>query len=136
MGNEAYAFWGTAAIPALGPFLINLVVRKSEVLKSSGADFLLLLLAFDLTGILTSGELAKFVPNPAVKALLLHFAVASLLFTFCLWLIVVREFEPRYRAAPTGRGQLAKSVLFFGLTWAVTAVLTFCHIYVFVYREM
>lgn len=133
MGLEAYAFWGTAAIPAIGPFLINLVVRRSEVLKSSGADFLLLLLAFDLTGLLAGAELAKFVPSESVKLYLPHFAVGSFILTLLLWLVVVQHFEPHYRSLSGSRKDLVKAISLFAVTWVLTALLTFAHVYVFAY---
>lgn len=135
MGQEGFTFWGAAAIPALGPFVINWVVRGKDVLKSSGADFLLLLVAFDLTAAISAAELAKFIPDSTVKQALQPIVIGSLFFTLVIWLFVVKYLEPLYaNSGPTNWRILAKKLLGFVVTWGLTATFTTSHIYIFFHK--
>ncbi len=133
MGQEAFTFWGAAAIPAVGPFLLNLVVRGKNVFASSGADFLLMLLAFDVTAAITFSDFGKFVPNADVRAALLPLAVGFMFLTLIIWYTVVSRFEPVYAQQSRHGKDLAKKIAAFAVTWLIASALTFGQIYLFFY---
>lgn len=66
MNAENIAFWGASLFPGIASFALNVTARGAKVLKSSGADWLLLLFGLDLTAILTAKDFVKFVPNPVL----------------------------------------------------------------------
>lgn len=136
MGQEGIAFWSAATIPALGPFFVNWVVRGKDVLKSSGADFLLLLLAFDLTAAIAHEELRDKIPSDVLKAGIQPLAVGSVMLTLVFWLIVVKYLEPLAMSHhPTSWRTTAKQLLGLLVVWSVIAMLTMCHIYIFFYKS-
>lgn len=136
MGQEGFAFWSAATIPALGPFFLNWVVRGKDVLKSSGADFLLLLLAFDLTAAIAHEELRNKIPSDVLKAVIQPLAVGSVMFTLVFWFFVVKYLEPLHVSPhpPTWK-TTAKRLGGFLVAWGITSVLTMSHIYIFFYKS-
>lgn len=135
MTPEGYTYWGASIIPAVSSFLLNSVLRGKDVLKSSGADWLLILFSFDLTSVMAANELSKFVPHPEVRAALTTIVTASLIITLLTWLFVVRHLEPILALPSTGVGPMLKKIGGFFMTWLLIIFISAAHIFLFLYKD-
>lgn len=135
MTPEVYTYWGASIVPAASSFLLNSVVRGKDVLKSSGADWLLILFSFDLTSSIAAKELSNFVPHPEVRAALPTIVIVSLVITLLTWLIVVRYLEPILAMPAAGIGQTLKKIGGFFVIWLLIICLSAAHIFLFLYKD-
>ncbi|MGJ7611360.1 MULTISPECIES: hypothetical protein [unclassified Variovorax] len=129
MTHESITFYVAAIVPAFMCFLANLSVRKAAVLESSGADWLLILVAFDATCVFTLTEVAKFVPDADVKANLVAIIGTLLLGTLIFWFFVATSVEAWIKAAAT-----KKKIALFITLWLIIVGLTSTHFLIFLYK--
>lgn len=129
MTPESITFYVAAIFPALICFVANLTVRKAAVLQSSGADWLLILVAFDATCAFTLGEVAKYVPDPVVKANLVTIFVVLLLVTLVFWYFVATSVEGWIKASA-----MKLKIFIFSVLWILIIGLTSTHFLIFLHR--
>lgn len=128
---ERVAFWCGVVAPPAGMFILNAIVRGKEVMKSSGADWLLLLVAFDIGSLFTITELARFIPNPEIRKVLQPVVIVLFIICIAAWLFVVLRVEPYVQQ----QGRVSKSkwraIVAFLFIWAVAIGMTAVHINLF-----
>ena len=135
MTFEGYEHWGASIIPAAGSFILNAAVRGKGILKSSGADWLLIIFAFDLTSIISLDSVKIFVPDPSLRESFKLIMITCLIITLGVWMAVVIHFEPILALPVNGRRDIIKKYGFFIASWLIILALTASHIYLFVYKK-
>lgn len=130
MGAESINFWGTAFIPAIGAYLLNLAVRGSAAMRTAGADWLLIWFAFDATATMISKDLIAVVPNTIVKNSLPQVVLVSLFLTLISWFLIVKYLEPWLQTPASGWGKV-KQIAWYLSAWLFTVLVTAAHIGVF-----
>lgn len=135
MNAEHASFWFVAVFPPFIAFFLNLVVRGKEVIKSSGADWLLIIFSFDLVGFLTLGDLKKYVNNEDYQQYLLIFITTSAFVSLALWLVVVLRLEPVLASAAADiREKIVKIISLF-IGWFFVVMLSAFHILFFLQEK-
>lgn len=132
--TEGFSFWAAAIVPAVAAFLLNLILRGKEVLKSSSADWILLILVFDLTGAYAIDELRKHVPNIAIQNSLLALMLTSIAVTLVLWVTVVLKLEPVLKTVNHGWRNIIKLIAY-AAVWMIVIALTASHVLIFLQKE-
>lgn len=134
MSADNLAYWGAALLPPVGAFLMNLAVRWPHVLRSTGADWLLVLFSFDATAILTANDISRYVQHPDIKASFTIFMVASLLLTWIVWFIVASRIEAYVARNAESVWMKVKRSFAYLSAWTAVAILSSAHIYLFLYE--
>lgn len=135
MNLEGYAYWGASLIPAVGSFLLNVAIRGKAVFNSSGADWLLIIFAFDLTNVIGSTEIIKFIPDPEVKSAIGIIMTTSTIITLVIWISVIQHLEPILAQTTSNQRQIAKKIAGFAFVWLAILTLSAAHIYLFTYNK-
>lgn len=116
MTPDALTYWLAGTIPAAGTWTLNLILRGEQALKSSAADWALMVLAFDGAIAIGIQDLICFVPNAAVREVLPALVPALIFLSLTIWAVVVRWLEPGILAAPSaGRSRGGRIALFMGM---------------------
>lgn len=134
MTTEAYHFWFAALLPGIAAFMVNTTMRGGEVLKTSGADLLMIVFSFDLAGIFVFNDLSKYVQHPELKAALQGILVFLMISTLCCWIMLIKRFETHLMLPATTAFNMAKKVGWFFASWAVVVVVSVFHILLFLVR--
>lgn len=130
MTSETVTYWGAAIVPPVASFILNWIARGTAALKSSGADWLLILFAFDLTGLFTHSDLARHVVHPELKASLQAILLVSFTSSLILWVLVVLRLEP-FMANTQGKTNLIARLLSYTTIWILVITLFAAHITLF-----
>lgn len=126
MNAEAMTYWLAGTIPAAATWTLNLILRGEQALKSSAADWALMVLAFDGAIAIGIQDLVCFVPNAAVRDVLPALAPALIFLSFMIWAVVVRWLEPGFLASPSpSRSRGARIALFMSMWVCVGSNLCF-----------
>jgi hypothetical protein len=135
MSAENFAYWGASLVPPIGTFALNVAVRWPHALKSSGADWLLVLIGFDATAVLTAKDLSKYVQHPEIQGAFSAFMMASLFFTLILWYVLASRIET-YLSAPMSSSawMRARRYLAYLAVWSLITIVSSAHVYVFLYK--
>jgi hypothetical protein len=131
--EEQLKFWAASIFPPTLALGMNLIIRGKEVLKSCGADWLLLIFAVDLTGCYAPEELAKHISNLTLRGLALQVALSTAFLSLGAWLIIVNYLEPYIRRKANGSISI-KAVGSAVVTWIVVIILTAGHVWIFLQK--
>lgn len=133
--NEHVVYWLTAVFPAVAAWSLNLIVRGKETLKNSGADWVLLIFVFDLTGALGSDDLQKHIGNEELRIAIQPLMIVFSIIVVTLWLGIVFRFEPLLeRPRETWIARL-KTFSIYSLVWTTTITITIFHVWLFLQRN-
>lgn len=131
MTSESIAYWGAALLPPVASFALNWIARGTAALKSSGADWLLILFAFDVTGLFTLSDLAKHVVHPELKASLASILVFALIASLVLWSLVVIRLEKYQNSTSAGALDFLLKTASYAFVWMLIFILFAAHIVLF-----
>lgn len=105
MTTEALTYWLAGTIPATATWTLNFIFRGGQALRSSAADWALMLLAFDGAIAIGARDLACYVPNAEIRELIPALAPALIFLSLVTWTVIVRWIEPAF----TGLSQSGRS---------------------------
>ncbi len=136
LANQITLIVSSAVVPVFA-LILNVFVRSSRrAPQSTGADILLLLLAFDLTVILSANEFA-----PLVRSYLLRLSIIPVhIALFCLGLLVwykaVTFLEDRVTSGFDSHANRYTNHSVFWLigSWSIVLLLISAHILTFMYK--
>lgn len=129
MTSEALTYWLAGTIPAAATWALNLILRGEQALKSSAADWALMLLAFDGAIAMGIQDLACYVPNAAVRQLLPAITPALIFLSILIWLLIVRWIEPTFLMPSDHRFSFGVRVAMCMTMWTVVGSNLYFHYY-------
>jgi hypothetical protein len=129
MTTEALTYWLAGSIPAVATWALNLILRGDQAMKSSAADWALMLLAFDGAIAIGIQDLACYVPNVAVRQLLPAITPALIFLSVLNWLLIVRWIEPAFLATADHRASFRARVTMFMGMWIFVGCNLYLHYY-------
>jgi lysylphosphatidylglycerol synthetase-like protein (DUF2156 family) len=129
MSREAITYWAIALLPPIGMFLFNFAMRGREILRTSGADWLLLLGAFDIACLLAVAEAAKQMHSNLFRESAPSVLLTTLIVTLVTWVWVVRYFEALSRTRTKTWRRLAG----FAGSWGCAVALVGFHTFIFIF---
>lgn len=131
---EDFLFWLLAlGIPG-AMWTVNISMRKLDAIRTAGADWMLLLITFDFTGVASSGDFAKFVVSADFK----H--VAGSLFLICallilvMWIGTIQVLEPYVNKRKDEGASLRVQLGWYGLGWCFALAGTAANMFIFYHK--
>lgn len=132
MHAESLTYWLAGICPPVAACFLNVIVRGKDALKSSGADWALLVLAFDGTAAIAAADLAKNIPNVAMREYIPSITPALIFLSLLLWVVIVIWIEPKIKIEAGNAKDWLVKVAAFGFAWVLVITNLFAHFYLFV----
>jgi len=126
------AFWLAGILPPTTSWILNLAIRGPTSLKTSGADWSLLLLVFDGAVAITWPDIICNVPNEGVRAFLPSLAPSLVFVSLTIWIVIVRWFEPMLEPVCDSPRPPIRSVAGVVLMWSFVVLNAFGHYFLFI----
>lgn len=126
----------TAVVPFFA-LILNIIVRLSRRTPlSTGADILLLLLAFDLTVILSANEFAPLIRSDLLRSSIIAVHIAHFCLGIIVWYNVVTFLEVRIDTGFDAEANryTTHSVFWLFVSWLIVLFLMSAHILTYTYR--
>ena len=121
--EEALFLIGAVAIPVI-LFVMNLILRRAfQRPLTAGADWFLLIVAFDATAILTIKDLQPLIQDEFIRNIAIAMFLVLLLVSISTWLLSVGFFEKKLEQA-YGNNNSTGIIGWFGLSWSIAASVT------------
>lgn len=125
---------GTAFGPPAFGWILNLIVRKKEALNSSGADWMLVLLVFDLTVVIDTPTFAKYIAYPEWQEYAKYYFVFVLVLGLVAWGVTINLIEPKLKKDCIAISDRVKRGLAYTAGWFVSIVMLATNIMFFIYE--
>ncbi len=132
MTPEMLAFWLAGVLPPSSSWILNLAIRGPACLRTSGADWALLLLAFDGAVAITWPEILCNIPNEAVRAFLPSLAPSLVFVSLVIWIVIVQWCEPLLVNARRTRRPSFWRIASGAGAWALVVLNVFGHDYLLI----
>ncbi|WP_431262016.1 hypothetical protein ACQ859_17670 [Roseateles chitinivorans] len=132
MSPEMLAFWLAGILPPTTSWILNLAMRGPTSLKTSGADWSLLLLVFDGAMAITWPDILCNVPNEGVRAFLPSLAPSLVFVSLSIWIVIVRWFEPMLETGANCHRPSVRSVAGAVFVWSLVVMNVFGHYFLFI----
>ena len=132
MNPETMGFWLAGICPSVTGWILNLAIRGPGALKTSCADWALLLFVFDGAVSISLQDIICNIPNEAVRAFIPSIAPSLMLGSMAIWIAIVCWLEPLHRhASVSGKRPFPR---LFGRIGMCALILfnSFLHYYLFI----
>jgi len=129
MTVEALTYWLAGTIPAVAAWTLNIILRGKRALKSSAADWALMLLAFDGAMAIGAQGFACYVPNVEIRELIPALAPALIYLSLMNWAVIVRWIEPNLSELSRPRLSQFAQIGIFITMWVFVGFNIFFHYY-------
>ena len=131
---EDFIFWLLAlGIPGVMWF-INISMRKMDAIRTAGADWMLLLISFDFTGVASSTDFAKFVVSPEFKTLAGNLFLLCALFLMGLWIGTIQVLEPYVEKQRNNGASLKMQIGLYSVGWVFALAGTAANLFIFYHK--
>ncbi|WP_343636964.1 hypothetical protein [Roseateles sp.] len=132
MAPEMVTFWLAGTCPPMVGWILNLTIRGPTALKTSVADWALLLLVFDGTAAISLQDIFCNIPNEAVRAFIPAIAPALILVSTAIWMVIVRWLEPVVAKNLENPRDLIRKSFCASLMWILVLMNIFGHYFLFI----
>ncbi len=132
MAPETMTFWLAGICPPVVGWILNLTIRGPTAMKTSVADWALLILIFDGAAAISLSEIVCNIPNEAVRVFIPAVAPALILISTALWMVIVRWLEPVVFDRFKGADGLIQKTICASLMWTLVSMNIFGHYVLFI----
>ena len=135
MTEEKILFLIAAVVVPVALFVLSVVLRRAlHRPLTAGADWLLLILAFDITALLSLKDLEPLIQDDFVRNIALGVFVVLMLISLLTWVLSVGIFEAKLEKA-CGTKNSMEIISWLGISWSVAASVTVINILVFSWKS-